>query len=247
MNNKKFFEILAKSIVSATTDDGNVISDNFEIKDYTDKYSSLKSTSIRLFSDNESVKTNGTRVSYKCPICNFERNVLLKKFLLKKTLNCSVCKEQIEDKKQKQSDYLKKSFDEFGIIKSYKNFTEKEILNIDKKIEISLNEFDEEPETFKIHYFSNHLTEKEFLDIKDKIYKINGIIIQKDFKYIEILKINNQMKYSSFLYDKINDKLINFNNIEYICDNCSDVFNSTRKAKEKYDKDKKYLCPQCYR
>ena len=87
MNDKEFFEILTKSIVSVTTDEGNVISDNFEIKDYIDKYSSLKSTSLRLFSETELVKTNGTRVSYKCPICNLERNVLLKKFLMKKTLN----------------------------------------------------------------------------------------------------------------------------------------------------------------
>ena len=60
------------------------------------------------------------------------------------------------------------------------------------------------------------------------------------------MPFQRQMKYSSFLYDKENDNLINFNNIEYICDNCSDIFNSTRKPKEKYIKDKKYLCPQCY-
>jgi len=245
MNNKEFLEILTKSIVSVTTDDGNIISDGFELKYYIDKYSSVKIENMRLFSNDKLIKTKNTKITYICPTCNVEHTILLKKFLLKNTLLCSSCRET-DEKRNKQSNFIKKSFKEFGKVKSFKNFIEDKILDINEKIELSIKEFNNESDFFKNKYFDNHLTVDQFNEIKDKIYEVNNVIMNKNFKYIEILKVNNQMKYSSFLYDEENDRLINFNNIHYICDSCSDLFSTSRKPKEKYLKNKKILCKQCY-
>jgi len=245
MNNTEFLELLTKSIINVTTNDGDILNNNFELKNYIDKYSSIKISSVRLFSNGELVKTKNAKITYSCLTCNSKHTILLKKFLLKNTLLCSSCRETTE-KRNNQSKYLKKSLNEFGIIKSFKEIAENKILNIKEKISLSIKEFDSESNFFKNDYFDNHLNNNEFEKIKDKIFKVNGVIMDKNFQYIEILKINNQMKYSSFLYDEKNDKLINFNNINYICDSCSNIFSSTRKPKEKYKKNKKFICKQCY-
>lgn len=102
MNNNEFLEMLTKSIVSVTINDDKIFG-KFEINYYTDKYSSIKNPSLRLFIDNKPLKTRNTYVTYKCPNCNDEKTILLKKFLLKETLYCSYCKEQISDKKTKNN------------------------------------------------------------------------------------------------------------------------------------------------
>jgi hypothetical protein len=114
----------------------------------------------------------------------------------------------------------------------------------DDFINISNLEFDRENEKFKTNYYSKHLTVDEYLKIKKNIHSINNVVDFKDFIYYEHIKTKNQMKYSSYLYDKNNDIFINLNNIRYTCENCGIVFKTTRKPTERL-LNKKCFCRKC--
>ena len=233
--------MLSNTIVSIKIN-GEVKIGLFEIKDFLSKFSSTKIPAKRLFLDGTLVPTKNTYVRYVCGNCNKEKEILLKKFLLKNNLICRSCKERDKDKRKRQSEYMKKTYSDFGLVKSFKAFKDKKsILDI---IIDSEEEFQSESEDFKINYEKMHLTADEFSEISHKIYKINDIIFNNNFEYCYSIKTNNQMKYSSYIFkDNI---FTNVNNIVYICDNCSELFSSSRKPKEKYLNNHKYLCPKCY-
>jgi hypothetical protein len=240
MDNKEFIEMLSNNIISVTIN--SVVKEGyFEIKDHIDKYNSNKISSKRLFLDNKLIPTKNTVITYLCNDCKNKKSILLKKFLLKKSLICRSCKED-DSKNINHSIYMRNTYNMYGKVKSFKIFKEK--ISIDELITNSKIEFDGESEYFKESYKSTHLTENEFSNISYKIFKVNGVLFNSNFKYIYSIKTNNQMKYSSYLYD--NKNLINLNNLIYICDSCSELFSSTRKPKEKYINSKKYLCTKCY-
>lgn len=222
--------------------DGKIHRGNFEIRKSKPRYSSGNIESNKLFLDNSELKTKNTIVNYNCPLCKKEYSILLKRFLDKETLNCRSCKENMPEKRKKQSDYLIKSFKDFGKISPL--IKEKNKISNKDKIIISNNLFDKESPEFKKRYFETHLSNDQFENIKSNIHSVNGIKNTLKFKYYEHIKNNNQMKYSSYLYNEEKDVFINFNNIEYTCENCDEIFKTTRMPIERI-RNYKCLCKRC--
>jgi hypothetical protein len=221
---------------------GEITKGYFEIKRFKDKYSSVDLESNRLFIGGIPIKTKNTIVNYDCPICDKEYSILLKKFLLKKTLFCSSCKEKDHEKRKKQSDYLKDTYSKFGKIRSIKK--EKDKISDINLIDLSNHLFEKESREFKNNYYQNHLNLDQFNKIKSHIHSVNEKSID-NLEYLEHIKNNNQMKYSSYLYDRINNTFLNFNSIRYICESCDSIFNTTRSPIERLS-NFKFLCKKCY-
>jgi DNA-directed RNA polymerase subunit RPC12/RpoP len=209
---------------------------------YKHIYSSSKESTIRVENNGHILPIKGV-VSYKCPNCSIINEILLKRFLQKDTIKCRRCRENDDIKRKKQSDYIKKSFYEFGKVtpkdkKEIKNF--KQLTN-DELINLSSFEFDNESDEFKNNYFIKNITEEEFLKIKDKI-KIKNLDINKVIFY-PYIKTTHSHKYSP----KIMDEKGNFHllyNLTYICDSCGSEFNG-RNIKNKAIQ-YKILCKDCY-
>lgn len=233
--NDSFFDLLEISIVEIEQiKTKKVINGDFKIINFLNKYSSIKVPTPTLFIDGVRVKTRDYRVVYKCNCGNINK-IHLSKFLNKTTFKCVKCKED-EIKSKKHSYMLKNKL----YVKIDKNNTP---LNLTDIIIRSNNNFLNEDENFKIKYFIKNLTIDEFNDIKKNIISVDGFdIINNEVKFEPHLITQNQLKYSQYII--FNDKKINLKNVKFKCENCGDVYNTTRKLKTKINYHKS-LCPKC--
>lgn len=231
----KFIDELSKHIKSVEINGNTIISDgeNIKIVELINKYSSVKKPTIKIQIDDKICKRDD-KLTYSCPMCNSLSSILVGRFLAKKSKYCYRCKENNEEKRKKQSDF---------IIKSYTNFNKvtpkekKEELDI---IQLSKVKFEMESEDFKNDYFKRNLTIDEFSKIKENIKSINGInVLNKNIIYYPIVKVNNQVKYSSKVF--VDDKFVLFTNCEFCCEVCGDDFKG-RNLKNKLNT---ILCPSC--
>jgi hypothetical protein len=109
----------------------------------------------------------------------------------------------------------------------------------------SQNEFETYPEQYKNSYFLQHLTLEDYNRIKKNIISFcNGKYTDlESYEYWSVYKVNNQMKFSSVLYDKKNDIIFKANQPIIKCDNCTK--NWRCKSLESFKNDYKILCPDC--
>ena len=114
------------------------------------------------------------------------------------------------------------------IIKNYgKNYTDEQIIN--RLVDINTKIWD--------------LTNEEFNNLLSNMVSIDGFELKgKKFKFLPVLKVKNQSKYSQYIIYE--DKKILLKNIQYKCENCDIIFNTTRRPKDKI-KNHKILCPSC--
>lgn len=110
----------------------------------------------------------------------------------------------------------------------------------------SIQEFEENYNGFlRNAYFLSHLTEEDFERIRNNIISFgNGKYTDLDnYEFWSIYKVNNQMRFSSVIYDKKNNCIFKADQPIIKCDNCS---NSWRcKSLEKFKNDYKLICPEC--
>lgn len=239
--NKEFFEILCKNIKNVIVDNVILSGGTFDI--ITEKSIITNNLTKRLYFNNSLVKLKRTKITYICHTCGNTHTILLKKFLVKKTLNCINCAETY-DKRLNQSMFMKETYSKNGKIKPKKIKIKPKKINSIDYINESNNDFFNESKIFIKNYYNTHINIDDFNKIKKSIIKVNGILFNDNFIFYEHLKTNNQIKYSSYLYDFKNDLFINFNNITYKCDNCGCTFNTTRKPKEKIN-NYKIMCKNC--
>lgn len=223
------------------------------IKKIIHQYSNTKEKIYRIFinfedSDSETLikRNNPYRIHYFCLECGRENIVNLNNIVRKINRNikkCNMCKNLDENKRKKQSLYMKNN-------KRRKNFKNsknkvKEIISTIQKIKESSKSFELLDDDYKSDYFNKHLTKDEFERYSSKIIsfqndKFNNI---SNFNYIPIVKIGNQTMYNPYLYDIKRDVLEKPIYIKYLCDSCSSphickyLFN----FKNKY----KLLCKYC--
>lgn len=235
-DSEKFFDLLEKSIISLESFDGETMTEKpFKLCYYKKKYSNIKAPSLNIFYGDTPIDRNKFKVTYKC-LCGNISTIHLKKFLAKKTIVCSKCRET-EEKRKNHSILLRtKNFKE----KIHKKVFEK----IEDKINKSIKEFNLESAEFIRNFYDKNLTIAEYNNIKDKIVGVNGIsVLDKKIEFVPIMRIGNQTKYSQYiLIDGIETP---FKNIKFKCDNCGDNFNTSRRPKEKIN-NKKILCQTCY-
>lgn len=232
---KRFFDLLEKSIIEVISLEGNKYpKEGLKISEYKNKYSNLESPSTTLFYGDNPLNSRKHRITYECGCSNIS-SILLVKFLKKTTLHCSKCRET-EEKRRRHSELLR-SKDFKKKIKPVKFY------NLDEHIKTSVKNFNNEDEIFIKKYFNKNLTELEFNKFKDKIVSVNNkSVIGKSFVFLPILEVKNQTKYSQYFL--IDNEKVSLKNIQFKCDNCGDVFNTTRKLKEKVN-NYKMLCSKC--
>lgn len=243
MNENKFFDILARSIVSIKNND-SIISGNFNIIMNKSKYSSTYSRNI--FIEGIRIPVNKkTKIEYKCGQCNNINEILGKRFLSKSNTLCVICKEKQDTKRNNQSERIKKIYRDRkeGLIREDKHI--KKQINIYDLINISNDSFLIESSEFIRNYYNRNLTVSDFNKIRNHILMVNGVKISDDFIFIEHLKNNNQFKYSQYLLNPSDSMLLHINTRNtFICDCCGKDFNSTRQLTEKI-RSMVFLCRYC--
>jgi len=96
-DNREFFDILCKNINFIISDDIVFCGGTFDIineKTLNDTYTN------RLYYNSKLVKLRNTKINYNCISCNNKNiEILLKRFLTKKTSKCRICKEYDKNKR----------------------------------------------------------------------------------------------------------------------------------------------------
>jgi hypothetical protein len=234
---EKLIEELSKYIKSIEIDGNTIINNgkNIKIVEVMSKYSSVKKPTIKIKVGDKLCKRHD-RLTYDCPMCNSSSNILVGRFLSKKSKYCYRCKENNEEKRKKQSEFIVKSYADFNKVTPKNRKEEKNDI-----VDISNNLFKNESDDFKKEYFKRNLTSLEFDKIKGNIKSINGVnILNKHFIYYTHLKVNNQIKYSSKVF--VDGKFILLTNCEFCCEVCDDEFKS-RNLKSKLNNN--IICPSC--
>ena len=232
----------------------------FSINKITHKYSNTKVPLYRFFFNNNNcsnfidyeeniiTRNNHYNITYKCINCNSIHKVSLNNILRKinrNIINCRICKEYEELKRNNQSNYMLNYHLSKNInINNDKNIIIKQIsllnkLNSDK---IKFEEYDSE---FKENYFKRNMDNDEFEYIRNKILSIQNkkFSMTHDFTYYPCVSISNQTRFCPYLYSKINNNIEKIINIELKCDNCNNNFIS--KDLHSHKNKIKALCKDC--
>lgn len=231
---------LIKSIYIVNHVGKDHVPNSIEIKEILNKYSSSGLPTLKLIIDENLQLSRTDKVSYICPTCHNKVTMLVGKFLSKNSLNCRKCKEQVETKKMKQSEYVKKSFKDFSRIQK-KQDKLKIKYNSNDLIGLSKDFFENESDEFKKDYLSKTPTSFEFEKVREYINKIDGVDIKnKKIEYHPVIKNNNQMKYSPKVL--IDGKFHTLSNCEFECEICGNEFT----GRNILDKSKnRVLCREC--
>ena len=172
-------------------------------------------------------------IKYKCYTCNSIHIVGTTQFLRKInkcSLNCYLCRNNNEIN---HSNKLK----ELNIIKKE--------LKEDSILDISIIEFNKYDDDYKDDYFKFHLTNDEYKRISKNIISFqNGKYSDiSNIEYCPILKTNNQMKFTSIMYDTINKTMFKAHQPILKCDNCCKEWRA--KSIERFKNCIKILCNEC--
>jgi hypothetical protein len=243
----KRFKSFEKNIVNVVIDN-NIITNDLEIVLRNTKYNSTKEPSLWIKHKDEFIKKSN-KITYKCSLCDDCNTIGIKRFLTKKSFKCCKCREKCVIKKQNQSKFIKDSFKKYGKVKPKNDIVDKKLKNMTSLefIEHSNKLFSEEILEFKEKYFNNNISEDDYNKHIHEIHSVNSYQLSKysDISFIEHIKISHFIKYTTAIYIKDIDKVVNLTNVEYKCESCDSVFRATRKIKEKLTNKKKILCRAC--
>jgi hypothetical protein len=199
----------------------------------TSKYSSTKTNLWHVFfNDNKLKKSTDYVITYSCLFCNELNHCSSTQFLRKirqykpQCFHCNTINLNLQTFLPKEK-----------VIKEELTFIEKR-----KK---SIMEYELYPDTFKNSYELSHLSENDYQRIKSKIVSIgNGKHTDiNDYEFWTIYKVNNQMRFSSFLYDPIKNFIFKANQPIMKCDNCTKEWRC--KSLESFKNCYKILCNDC--
>ncbi len=235
VNKNTFIDILEKSIIQVESIKKHIIlNEDLNIRFFKNKYSNLECESPVLFTGDVPIKTREFKVLYRCE-CGCENKIHLSKYLKKENMRCVNCRETEQKRFNHSQLLLNKNFKPKKLIKDK--------YDIENHITESTNDFQKESDEFKCKYYKKHLTNEEFNNLLSNMVSIDGFELKgKKFKFLPVLKVKNQSKYSQYIIYE--DKKILLKNIQYKCENCDIIFNTTRRPKDKI-KNHKILCPSC--
>lgn len=226
-------KVLEKSVLRLIDVDGKEI--NFktcEIKLFKHKYSSSGRETVTMFIDGNPItgkkKTGKIKVEYKCS-CSRINTICLSKFLSKKALTCSGCRENAEK------------------IAWHRLYFEMRRNGLDrghKKRETATYNFSTEADSFKRDYFRRNLTEEEFNVAINYIYSIDNIEIKgKNVQFLVAEPAKNAKKYSQYVL--IDGEKHRLSDICLQCPLCGDIFHITRHLKERINSHN-FDCRKCF-
>jgi hypothetical protein len=184
-------------------------------------------------------KTSEYIISYKCLNCNHINSVGTTQILRKIRQNKTGCFNCININNY---NYLKSNQLELPVKKIS---TKLEKISNQEFYKNSIIEFETYPDQYKNSYFLSHLTIEDYNRIKKNIISYcNGKYTDiNSYEFWSVYKVNNQMKFSSILYDSKNDIIFKANQPIIKCDNCTK--NWRCKSLESFKNDYKLLCQEC--
>jgi hypothetical protein len=190
-----------------------------------------------LINDIKMKKTSEFLVSYKCLSCSQIIQVSTTQFLRK----MRQCKTKCFHCNLTEHNYLRWN-DTSNLCKPILPLKK---VSYEEFYQNSITEFHLYPEQYRNNYMLSHLSKEDYNRIKKNIISFeNGKYTNiKDYEYFEIYKVNNQMKFSSVLYDKINDKIFKDNQPIIKCDNCEKQWRA--KSLKTFKNSYKILCHDC--
>jgi hypothetical protein len=201
------------------------------------KYSSSKDIIWHLYINSIKIrKSSDFIITYVCNECKSENIVgttqLLRK-IRKGICRCSGC-----------SLTELNSCEGHNIVNMNKE-VKKEIISKEEFHENSVNEFEAYDDMYKNSYLLSHLTEEDYNRIRKNIISFgnNKFTDLNNYVFWSIYKVNNQMRFSSVLYDKINKTIFKAHQPIMFCDNCEKQWRC--KSLESFKNDLKILCQQC--
>lgn len=231
---EKLIKCIRKAIV-----DGVEISVKKPIRLFLDKnkFSPSKKPTLKIKIGDLILKRTD-KLTYQCPNCNELSTIFVGKFIIKKSLYCNKCREKVESKRKRQSEYITKSFKDFKKVVPINKPISKTLEEVIEESELS---FSKENDDFKSDHFKRTPTIDEFNKTKEYVKSIEGVPIEgKLVKYYPTIRTNNQMKYSPKVL--IDDKLILLYNCDFYCSICGDDFHGRNfKSKSKTG----VLCKEC--
>jgi hypothetical protein len=227
-------------------DDSILNYSKIESKFTVSKYSSTKESIWHILIDDKFLKKSDEyTIKYKCITCSAIHEVCTTQFLRKfnkGSVRCYLCRNKDEEKRKDQSLFMLNNSIYKGGSELVKEIKVKTL--IEKHTEDIL-EFEKEDAEYINNYYMYHLTQADYNRLKPNIISFcNGKY--KDLSNIEfwdIYRVSNQMKYSSIMYDKINDTLFKPNQPILKCDVCDIEFRS--KSLENHKNNIKIFCSDC--
>ena len=203
---------------------------NFECS----KYSSTKDNIWHVFINDIKLKnTSEYIIVYKCLHCESINSVSTTQFLRKIRQAKEQCY-QCNILKLNSSNFDKSSKDLKSSKKSLKEIYDE-----------SIKEFETYPDQYRNSYLLSHLTSDDYNRIKSKIISFgNGkYSIMDNYEYMPIYKVNNQMRFSSVMYDNVNNTIFKAHQPIVKCDNCEKSWRC--KSLESFKTCYKLLCIDC--
>jgi hypothetical protein len=212
-----------------------------ELKFESSKYSSVKNEIWHVFINGEKIKKTSDLVfHYKCLTCDKPNSCASTQFLRKirngKT-KCPQCQIIDLNDRDRTLQKPKNSLQLISVENTKKSYQE--------LYEISKLEFETYPDQYRNSYLLSHLSIDDYNRIKPNIISFcNGKNVDiNNYEYWSIYKVNNQMKFSYVLYDKINDSIFKAHQPIIKCDNCEKPWRC--KSLETFKNCYKILCHDC--
>jgi hypothetical protein len=200
-------------------------------------YSSTKENIWHVFINGNKIKKSSEYVfTYNCLNCKKPNSCASTQFLRKirqgkpQCFQCNNIKLNSLPENKLRKDCPKTK----PVVKSYREIVEE-----------SKTEFETYPDQYKNSYLLSHLSTEDYNRILPKIQSFgSGKYTElNDYEYWPIYKVNNQMKFSYVLHDKVNDTIFKANQPVIKCDNCEN--NWRCKSLEIFKNCHKLLCPDC--
>lgn len=233
-------------------DGDKILEKKLSISFATSKYSSVKKDMWHVNLNDKMLsrkRNNNYTVKYKCVTCNNINVIGMITFLRKinkGSIECTACRNFNEEKRKKQSIFLKKFLEE------KKNNIDKEpkeeiiIIKTNKDLKKESEvAFNLENDEYKTSYFLYHLNQEDYTRISKNLISFhNGRYNNlSELEFWPVFKTNNQMNYTSVLYDKVNDSIIKAHQPILKCENCDNEWRA--KSIEKFKNSIKIMCKDC--
>jgi len=197
------------------------------------KYSSTKDKIWHLMYHGKHITRKDKFVfQYECITCGSIHNVGTIQFLRKLRKNsrhCYICKNLEETTKCTDKTYDPK----------------KKEINFREEREKSIQSFEELDDDVRSRYFSFHLMDDDFHRISKNLIGLhNGHLSDmSSYEYWSIYKTNNQMRFSSVFYDRINDTIFKAHQPLLRCDLCMQIWRA--KSLERFKNCIRIMCRDC--
>ena len=240
-----------KSIVSIRDkkDNSNVPLNICLIQKISSIYSNTKIPIYKLIIDNKPISRNNSYlVLYTCQTCNIQNEITLNLFMRKvnkETKCCENCKNNEEEKCKNQSQFMKENIHKIRSGDYIKEVIKVKSNSLEEHLKKSNEDWNLEDESFKEHYFINHLTDEDYIRISPKIISISNDKIQSlsEWIYFPTYRIYNQSRFTPMLIHKTENRTEKPNYIKFRCDNCEGEY--VHRDIELVKNHLKLLCQQC--